>query len=187
MVIEGIVVHGNSLGGRMGFPTANIEVDAALEVRDGVYASRAEVDGRMYDAMSNLGCKPTVDGRRRLLETNLFDFDGDLYGRRLRVELLRFIRPERRFGSVEELFRQIEADRRAIRGGKGAPSIRGRRAVAASELSMRFSSGMRGRRRPVSERTAIRLRGVAGGSSRIRLEIPAKIATFDSFSDTPFQ
>ena len=121
MVIEGIVVHGNSLGGRMGFPTANIEVDAALEVRDGVYASRAEVDGRMYDAMSNLGCKPTVDGRRRLLETNLFDFDGDLYGRRLRVELLRFIRPERRFGSVEGLFRQIEADRRAIRGGKGAP------------------------------------------------------------------
>ena len=105
----------------MGFPTANIEVDAALEVRDGVYASRAEVDGRMYDAMSNLGCKPTVDGRRRLLETNLFDFDGDLYGRRLRVELLRFIRPERRFGSVEELFRQIEDDRREIRGGKGAP------------------------------------------------------------------
>ena len=91
----------------MGFPTANIEADAALDARDGVYASRVEVDGRMYDAMSNLGYKPTVDGRRRLLETNIFGFEGDLYGRRLRVELLRFIRPERRFGSVEELFRQI--------------------------------------------------------------------------------
>ena len=62
MIIEGIVVHGNSLGGRMGFPTANIEADAALDARDGVYASRVEVDGRMYDAMSNLGYKPTVDG-----------------------------------------------------------------------------------------------------------------------------
>lgn len=119
MVIEGIVVHGNSLGGRMGFPTANIDVEAGLALRDGVYASRVEVDGRSYDAMSNLGYKPTVDGRRRLLETNLFGFDGDLYGCRLRVELLRFIRPERRFGSVEELFVQIEADRRAICSGGG--------------------------------------------------------------------
>ena len=76
----------------MGFPTANIEADASLDARDGVYASRVEVDGRMYDAMSNLGYKPTVDGRRRLLETNIFGFEGDLYGRRLRVELLRFIR-----------------------------------------------------------------------------------------------
>lgn len=65
----------------MGFPTANIEADAALDARDGVYASRVEVDGRMYDAMSNLGYKPTVDGRRRLLETNIFGFEGDLYGR----------------------------------------------------------------------------------------------------------
>lgn len=119
MIIEGIVVHGNSLGGRMGFPTANIEADAALDARDGVYASRVEVDGRMYDAMSNLGYKPTVDGRRRLLETNIFGFEGDLYGRRLRVELLRFIRPERRFGSVEELFRQIGDDRREVCGGRG--------------------------------------------------------------------
>ena len=99
----------------MGFPTANIEADAALDARDGVYASRVEVDGRMYDAMSNLGYKPTVDGRRRLLETNIFGFEGDLYGRRLRVELLRFIRPERRFGSVEELFRQIEIGRASCR------------------------------------------------------------------------
>ena len=121
MIIEGIVVHGNSLGGRMGFPTANIEADAALDARDGVYASRVEVDGRMYDAMSNLGYKPTVDGRRRLLETNIFGFEGDLYGRRLRVELLRFIRPERRFGSVEELFRQIGDDRRKVCGGGGEP------------------------------------------------------------------
>ena len=90
----------------MGFPTANIEVDEKLDARDGVYASRVELDGRVYDAMSNLGRKPTVGGGRRLLETNLFDFDGDLYGRRLRVELV---------------FSQIEADRREICGGKEDP------------------------------------------------------------------
>ena len=120
MIIEGIVVHGNSLGGRMGFPTANIEADAALDARDGVYASRVEVDGRMYDAMSNLGYKPTVDGRRRLLETNIFGFEGDLYGRRLRVELLRFIRPERRFGSVEELFRRVRERRSGTTAARSA-------------------------------------------------------------------
>jgi len=96
----------------MGFPTANIEADAALDARDGVYASRVEVDGRMYDAMSNLGYKPTVDGRRRLLETNIFGFEGDLYGRRLRVELLRFIRPERRVGPGGGQVRPPEAGRR---------------------------------------------------------------------------
>jgi len=124
MVIEGIVVHGNRLGSRMGIPTANIAVGEGLDARDGVYAARVQVDGRTYEAMADLGCKPTVGGRRRQLETHLFGFAGDLYGRRLRVELLRFIRPERRFDSVEELFRQIEADRRAIRGGAEEASDR---------------------------------------------------------------
>lgn len=64
--------------------------------------------------------RPSTAGRR-LLETNIFGFEGDLYGRRLRVELLRFIRPERRFGSVEELFRQIGDDRREVCGGGGEP------------------------------------------------------------------
>lgn len=98
----------------MGFPTANIEVTEHLDVCDGVYASRVTLDGHVYNAMSDLGYKPTVGGRRRLLETNLFDFRGDLYGRRLQVELLWFVRPEQRFDSVEALFRQIEDDRRSI-------------------------------------------------------------------------
>lgn len=113
-LIEGVVIRGNRLGSRMGVPTANIEVGDELDIPDGVYASQVTLDGRTYGAMSDLGRKPTVGGRRRLLETNLFGFDGDLYGRRLRVELLWFVRPERRFGSVEELFRQIEADRCVI-------------------------------------------------------------------------
>ena len=121
ILIEGVVEHGRRLGRELGFPTANLAVPETVSAADGVYRSRAEVGGRTYDAMSNLGYKPTVDGRRRLLETNIFGFEGDLYGRRLRVELLRFIRPERRFGSVEELFRQIGDDRREVCGGGGEP------------------------------------------------------------------
>ena len=121
VLIEGVVEHGRRLGRELGFPTANLAVPEGIAAADGVYRSRAEVGGRTYDAMSNLGYKPTVDGRRRLLETNIFGFEGDLYGRRLRVELLRFIRPERRFGSVEELFRQIGDDRREVCGGGGEP------------------------------------------------------------------
>jgi len=98
----------------MGFPTANIEADAALDARDGVYASRVEVDGRMYDAMSNLGRNPSVGGTERRLETHIFDFEGLLYGRLLRVELLEKIRDERKFASIEELRAQIERDKEYI-------------------------------------------------------------------------
>lgn len=114
MVIEGTVIEGRHLGRRLGFPTANLAVDAALELPDGVYAARVEVGGVRYRAMANLGSNPTVGGESRRLETHLFDFAGSLYGRRMRVELLRRIRSERRFDSVEALRRQIEADKTEI-------------------------------------------------------------------------
>ena len=68
-MIEGVVIRGNRLGSRMGVPTANIEVGDELDIPDGVYASQVTLDGRTYGAMSDLGRKPTVGGRRRLLET----------------------------------------------------------------------------------------------------------------------
>lgn len=98
----------------MGFPTANIDA-AAIDIPDGVYASTVEVDGKSYRAMSNIGVRPSVDGRQRLLETCLFGFDGDLYGRRLSVRLDKRIRDERKFGSIEELRAQIESDAETIR------------------------------------------------------------------------
>ena len=112
VVIEGTVVHGRQLGRRLGFPTANLAVPDVLEARDGVYLSEAEVDGQLYGAMSNLGRNPSVGGTERRLESYLFGFEGELYGRRLRIRLLRRLREERKFASVEELQRQIEADRR---------------------------------------------------------------------------
>ncbi len=113
--VEGVVEHGRRLGRELGFPTANLDVAADLPLTDGVYRSRMTIDGRTYDGMSNLGCNPSVGGAERRLETHIFDFSGNLYGRRLRVELLEKIRDERRFATVEELRVQIACDRERVR------------------------------------------------------------------------
>ena len=113
-VIEGVVEHGQRLGRELGFPTANLAVPAGFPLPDGVYRSRAEVGGRWYDSMSNLGCNPTVGGGKRRLETHIFGFAGELYGSRLRVELLEKIRDERRFSTLEELQAQIAEDRATV-------------------------------------------------------------------------
>lgn len=113
-VVEGVVEHGRHLGRELGFPTANLPVGDSFPLPDGVYRSRVEVFGRSYDAMSNLGCNPSVGGVSRRLETHLFGFTGELYGVRLRVELLDRIRGERRFTSVSALREQIARDKIAI-------------------------------------------------------------------------
>lgn len=116
MVVEGTVIAGRQLGRRLGFPTANIEPEPGGEIPEaGVYAAVAEIGGRRYAAVSNWGTNPSVGGCRPRLETHLLDFRGELYGRRIRVELLRRIRGERRFATLEELRRQIEADCRLVR------------------------------------------------------------------------
>ena len=108
-------MHGRQLGRELGFPTANMEVADADTIESGVYESYVEIDGVEYKAMSNLGSNPSVGGGPRHLETHIFDFSGDLYGRRLRVELRRKIRDERKFDSLEELqrVRRIGGDDRA--------------------------------------------------------------------------
>ena len=103
ILIEGVVEHGRRLGRELGFPTANLAVPEDVAAADGVYRSRAEVGGKVYE---------------RRLETHIFDFRGELYGRRLRVELLEKIRDERRFASVEELRGQIARDKEYILGLK---------------------------------------------------------------------
>lgn len=112
--IRGVVEHGRRLGRELGFPTANLAVDEALAAEDGVYASLVEVGGVRYLAMSNLGRNPSVGGQPRHLETHLFGFEGSLYGREVRVVLLRKVRDERRFDTVEELRAQIARDKEQI-------------------------------------------------------------------------
>ena len=114
VLIEGVVEHGRRLGRELGFPTANLAVPEGIAAADGVYRSRAEVGGRTYDAMSNRGSNPSVGGVERRLETHIFDFEGVLYGRLLRVELLEKVRDERKFASIEELRAQIERDKEYI-------------------------------------------------------------------------
>lgn len=111
--IAGEVEPGQKLARQLGFPTANMRVrpNAALPPA-GVYKIQSWVDGELCHGIANLGIRPTIDEAQKVvrLETHLTDWQGNLYGRRMQVELLRFLRPEKRFGSVEELRAQIAAD-----------------------------------------------------------------------------
>ena len=103
-MLTGTVVTGRKLGHRLGFPTANIELPEGVIVpRHGVYACRAFVGEKSYIAVCNVGSRPTVQGHQVRTETWLLDFSADLYGQNVTLEFLRFLRPEQRFGSLEEL------------------------------------------------------------------------------------
>lgn len=110
--IEQTVIHGAQLGRTIGFPTINqVFAEGQLVPKFGVYASETVVDGVKYPSLTNIGMKPTVNYHGRpLAETHILGFQGDLYGRTLEVRFHRFIRPEQRFNSVEELQAQLSKD-----------------------------------------------------------------------------
>jgi riboflavin kinase / FMN adenylyltransferase len=114
--IRGPVVRGNERGRSIGFPTANIAVtpDRALPSY-GVYITRAAAGGRSYASATNIGVNPTFNDARPSIETYLLDFEGDLYGRELRVEVLHRLRDEAKFDGVERLVEAIAADVQATR------------------------------------------------------------------------
>ena len=115
-VLSGEVVTGRGLGHTIGVPTANVRIPEGLAVpRLGVYASRAVVENKAYPAVTNIGSRPTVGGRQVRLESWLLDFEGDLYGKKLTLAFYRFLRPERKFGSLEELKSQILLDAQRVR------------------------------------------------------------------------
>jgi riboflavin kinase/FMN adenylyltransferase len=114
-IVEGIVIGGNRLGRRLGFPTANIAISDDLAIENGVYYSKVYVGAEVFLAMTNVGVRPSVDGSKRLLEAHLFGFKGLLYGLSLRVELLEKIRNEQKFASVDELREQIIKDSTKIK------------------------------------------------------------------------
>lgn len=103
--VTGVVEHGRALGRNLGFPTFNVKwPDEKLVPRRGVYVSRSLVDGIWYGGISNVGVKPTVSAEGRvLIESFLFGYDGDAYGKTVCTELLEFCRPEQKFGNVEEM------------------------------------------------------------------------------------
>ncbi len=112
--LTGTVVHGDGRGAQIGFPTANIEVEQKekLVPANGVYLVTVELDNRRYYGMMNIGVRPTVTaGVQRVIEVHLLDFTGDMYEKRIRIQFLKRLRDEKRFGSVDALVRQIEDDR----------------------------------------------------------------------------
>jgi riboflavin kinase/FMN adenylyltransferase len=110
--LSGQVVHGMARGRKIGFPTANIDPDQPFIVpRNGVYAIRLHLDGKRYAGVMNIGIKPTFEGEAvRTLEAHLLDFSDDIYGKRVEIEFIRFLRSEQKFASIEELTAQIRRD-----------------------------------------------------------------------------
>lgn len=114
--LEGVVVHGKQLGRTLGTPTANLTLPRELaQPRLGVYAARVWVDGTAFASVTNIGTRPTVSGQGITVESWLPDFQGDLYGQVLRVELRHFLRPEEKFPSLEALQKAIHADAQKVR------------------------------------------------------------------------
>ncbi|WP_127531685.1 bifunctional riboflavin kinase/FAD synthetase [Paenibacillus kobensis] len=112
--VEGTVVHGHARGRTIGFPTANVGLtEPFVSPRLGVYAVQACLDGQWYPAVLNHGIKPTFkDGETApVLEAHLIGFSGDLYGKPIRIRFITFLRPERKFGGIDELIAQIGRDR----------------------------------------------------------------------------
>jgi riboflavin kinase/FMN adenylyltransferase len=111
-MILGTVVSGDNLGKKIGFPTANLSAHNEQFPPNGVYFAESKLDGVVYPGVVNLGYRPTVNTGRseRILEIHLFDFEREIYGKNLEVRFIRYLRPEKKFESIEALACQIEAD-----------------------------------------------------------------------------
>ena len=118
--LRGVVVAGNRLGRTIGFPTANMRLYEPLKLVPGrgVYVVEAEVLGKKYRGMTNIGLRPTVGGSFTTIETHILDFDEDIYGLPLRIGFLRRLRDEVHFPSLEALKGQLEKDRECCREQK---------------------------------------------------------------------
>lgn len=114
-ILSGTVQHGRHLGRTIGVPTANIPYpESLLQLPYGVYACRATVEGKTYNALTNVGIRPTVSGHTVTVESWLPDFSGDLYGKELVLSFCCFIRKEHKFSDLKQLGLQIENDKKIV-------------------------------------------------------------------------
>lgn len=121
--LHGRVVTGAGRGTGMGIPTANLDIDPEHAIPlDGVYATRAYIDGRSYHSMTNIGRNPTFGNSERVVEVYIIDYSGDLYGREVSIDIVERLRGEERFNSAEELKKQIAED---VKKGKAILDARG--------------------------------------------------------------
>ncbi len=112
-MISGAVVRGKKLGGTIGFPTANIEIKEPYKLipSTGVYVIRTQINNVLYNGIMNIGFNPTVLGKYKTIEAHLFDFNENLYGKKIKIEFLYFLREEQKFKSVKELVTQLNIDK----------------------------------------------------------------------------
>lgn len=111
IVLKGEVVHGKALGRTVGMPTANLSVDATCLPEMGVYATKIEVDERSFESVTNIGKRPTVDESDHItVETYILDFDREIYGQTVKLEVCKFLRPVMQFQNLEEVHNQVEKD-----------------------------------------------------------------------------
>ncbi|MBI5695142.1 MAG: bifunctional riboflavin kinase/FAD synthetase [Nitrospirae bacterium] len=113
--IEGSVISGHARGRELGFPTANITTPNELPPREGVYAVSVDVEGKNYHGAANIGKNPTFGDDKPSYEVHLLDFDGDLYGKFIKIKFIKRVRDEFKFKSVDELVKQIHTDVKRIR------------------------------------------------------------------------
>ena len=110
-MIGGHVVRGQQLGRKLGYPTANVRLGSRVAPVGGIFAVRVhDVGAQMKPGVASLGVRPTVNGTEPLLEAHLFDFDGDLYGKRIQVEFVQKLRDEEKFADLATMVQQIDRD-----------------------------------------------------------------------------
>lgn len=112
--LNGVVAHGDKRGRTIGFPTANLKIEDSTKLipGNGVYAVKVHHKGNSYKGMMNVGVKPTIGENKGIsIEVNVFDFEGELYNEHLKIELMDWIRDEKRFASIDELKQQLGEDR----------------------------------------------------------------------------
>ena len=115
---EGVVIEGNRLGRTIGYPTANLHISSEEKLipGNGVYAVTVVIRdsalvGKVYKGMMNIGLRPTVDGKKKVIEVNIFDFDADIYGQTIQVHLQHYLRGEVKFNGLDELKEQLRKDK----------------------------------------------------------------------------
>ena len=108
--VSGDVIHGDKRGRELGFPTANLKLDPSCGLKHGIYAVRVGLNGKCYDGVASFGVRPMFDDGAPLLEVFLFDFDGDLYGQKVDVAFIGWVRHEQKFASIDALKRHMLAD-----------------------------------------------------------------------------
>ncbi len=113
--IEGVVVEGEKRGRKLGFPTVNLDTEWEILPKPGVYATYVRLSDGFHESITNIGIRPTFEESKLTVETHIFDFSDDLYGKKVRVNFVERLRDEKRFANVDELVEQIEHDVGAVR------------------------------------------------------------------------